>query len=122
MAWCLGVLVVFAPGWGAVGFGAEAAMTPDELRAMMAFLESRVVLADPAAREVAFGLPGEAEMVAAGLPPEGVRRLLAQPWLSEMVEEVVETPEFCDPEDSPEQVLRYARDVVVEFFRKRFPL
>ncbi len=97
-------------------------MTPDELRAMMTFLESRVVLVDPAGREVAFALPDEAELLAAGLEPEGVRRLLAQPWLSEMVEEVVETPEFCDPEDSPEQVLRYARDVVVEYLRKRFSL
>lgn len=95
-------------------------MTPDELRAMTAFLESRVELADPGGREVAFGVPDEAEMVAAGLPLEGVRRLLAQPWLGEMVEEVVETPEFCDAEDPPEQVLRYARDVVVEYLRKRF--
>jgi hypothetical protein len=29
---------------------------------------------------------------------------------------------MCDPEDPPHQVLEYARDVVSEYIRKRFPL
>ncbi len=39
-----------------------------------------------------------------------------------MVTDVVETPSRCDPADPPEQVLAYARDVVEEYIRKRFPL
>jgi hypothetical protein len=97
-------------------------VTPEELRAVMAYLESRVRLADEGSRTVAFEMPGESELLAAGLNPEGVRRLVAAPWLEEMVSEVLETPEFCEPGDSPEQVLRYARDVVGEYVRKRFPL
>jgi hypothetical protein len=39
-----------------------------------------------------------------------------------MVTDIVETPEMCDPEDPPEQVLAYARDVVSEYIRKRAEL
>jgi hypothetical protein len=88
----------------------------------MAYLERRVCLADQGSRTIEFEMPGEGELLEAGLNPEGVRRLLAAPWLSEMVSEVLETPEFCEPGDSPEQVLGYARDVVGEYIRKRFPL
>ena len=97
-------------------------MTPEELRDVITYLESRVRLAEEGSRTVAFEMPGEAELLEAGLNPEGVRRLLAASWLPEMVAEVLETPEFCEPGDSPEQVLRYARDVVGEYIRKRFPL
>jgi hypothetical protein len=48
--------------------------------------------------------------------------LLAAPWIPEMFAEVLETPELCEPGNSVEQVLRYARDVVGEYVRKRFPL
>lgn len=89
---------------------------------MMAYLERRVCLADQGSRTIEFEMPGEGELLEAGLNPEGVRRLLAAPWLSDMVSEVLETPEFCEPGDSPEQVLGYARDVVGEYIRKRFPL
>ena len=36
-----------------------------------------------------------------------------------MVADIIDTPEFAEPDESPEQVLQYARDVVVEYFRKR---
>jgi hypothetical protein len=39
-----------------------------------------------------------------------------------MVADIIETPEMCDPEDAPEQVLQYARDVVAEYIRKRASL
>ena len=97
-------------------------MTPEDLRNVMAYLERQVRLADEDPRSIAFEMPSEGELLAAKLNPEGVRRLLAAPWLSEMVAEVRETPEFCEPEESSEQLLRYARDVVVEYVRKRFAL
>jgi hypothetical protein len=95
-------------------------MTPEKLRRMMSYLEERVELGD--GPTIRFELPGEDEMIASGNDAEGVRRLLAAPWLAEMVEEVRETPEFCEPGDPPEQVLRYARDVIQEYIRKRFEL
>ena len=100
-------------------------MTPDELRAIMTYLTDRVRLgpqADDGTATIAFEAPTEEEMVEAGLNAEGVKRLLGVPWWDEMVEDIVETPDMCDPDDSPEQVLQYARDVVPEYIRKRFPL
>jgi hypothetical protein len=97
-------------------------VTPEELRDVMTYVEGRVRLADGDSPRIVFEMPGEAELLEAGLNPEGVRRLLAAPWLEDMVAEVLETPDFCEPGESPEQVLRYARDVVGEYVRKRFPL
>ena len=97
-------------------------MTADDLRKLIDFVEGRVCLSDPGERAIEFDPPGERELLEAGLHPEGVRQFLDAPWLGEMAADVRETPEFSDPGDSPEQVLRYARDVVVEYFRKRFRL
>ena len=100
-------------------------MTADELRAIMDFLQQKVQLQSrPAAGEVAVGFdaPTADDMSQAGLNPEGCRQILTAPWWDEMVTDIVETPQMCDPEDPPEQVLQYARDVVSEYIRKRAQL
>ncbi len=100
-------------------------MTPEELRAMMTYLQERVNLEAGAVDDpvhITFQGPTEAEMIGAGLSPEGVRRLLKASWWEEMVTDIVETPDFCEPGDSRQQVLTYARDVVLDYIRKRFPL
>ncbi len=100
-------------------------MGPEELRAIMDFLRGRVHLeagdiADPLV--IRFDVPSLADMTAAGLDPEGSQSVLTAPWWDEMVTDVVETPEMCEPEDTPEEVLDYARDVVSEYIRKRATL
>ena len=100
-------------------------MKPEELLAIMNYLRDRVRLSpreteDPVA--IDFEAPAEEEMIAAGLNAEGVGRILRVPWWEEMVTDIVETPEMCEPDDSAEEVLEYARDVVSEYIRKRFPL
>jgi len=98
-------------------------MTIDELRDIMIWLMGRVQLkssGDPVT--VSFDSPALEEMIQAGLNEEGSKRLLAVSWWDEMVEDIVETPGMCDPDDSAEQVLDYAKDVVSEYIRKRFPL
>ena len=100
-------------------------MTPDELRAIMDFLVGRVRLANDKAGEevaIAFDAPSVDEMVAAGLNSEGSAQILAASWWDEMVEDIVDTPDMCEPDDTPNQVLQYARDVVVEYIRKRASL
>ena len=68
---------------------------------------------------VGFDVPTSVEMAPAGLEPEGGREILDAPWWDEIVTDIVETPEMCDPGDPPEPVLGYARDVVSEYIRKR---
>lgn len=100
-------------------------MTPDELRAIMDFLRQKVSLkgrnADGEA-VIDFDAPTADDMAQAGLNAEGARQILDASWWDEMVIDIVETPEMCDPDDSPEQVLEYARDVVSEYIRKRAKL
>ena len=93
-------------------------MTPEEFRAIMAYLRERV---HPGTQEtkslvvITFHAPTEEEMIDAGLNAEGVKRILRVPWWEEMVVGIVETPEMCDPGDSPQQVLEYAKDVVSDY-------
>jgi hypothetical protein len=100
-------------------------MTPEELRSIMAYLRERVHLGTEEAKSpvvITFHAPTEEEMVDAGLNAEGVERILCVPCWEEMVTDIVETPDYCDSGDSPQQVLEYARDVVSDYIRKRFPL
>ena len=100
-------------------------MTTDDLRAIMTYLRERVGLNASGAESpviISFQTPTEVEMIEAGLDPEGSRRILQVPWWEEMVTDIVETPDMCDPEDSSPEILDFARDVVSEYIRKRFPL
>jgi hypothetical protein len=100
-------------------------MTPDELLAIMNYLRERISLESDVAEKpimITFATPTEEEMLAAGLNAEGVKRILRVPWWQEMVADIEETPDMCDPDEPPKQVLAYARDVVSEYIRKRFPL
>ena len=114
-----GLATVYSPDEPPEG---ECVVTADDLRRLIAYLEERVEPASGSSSAMKFELPGRESMLAAGLHPEAVQRLLDAPWLQEMVSEVLETPEFCAPDDPPDQVLRYARDVVGEYIRKRFSL
>jgi len=96
--------------------------TPDQLRAVVEHLQSRVRLVTEGKREIAFSPFPAGEVASAGLDTETVDRLLSSPWWSEMVDDVIETPEFAEPEASPEVVLGYARDVIRETIGKRFRL
>ncbi len=67
-----------------------------------------------------FDIPEIRAMAADGLDEETLRQLQASPWWSEMVEDVVETPDYAEPDEPADVVLGYARDVVKEYVRKRF--
>ncbi len=100
-------------------------MTPDELRAIISYLRERVHLGPMEAKSpvvIIFHASTEEEMIDEGLNAEGVKRILHVPWWEEMVADIVETPDYCEPDDSPQQVLEYARDVVSDYIRKRLPL
>ena len=100
-------------------------MTPEELRAIMDYLRERVHVDTNDAGgpvTVTFHTPVADEMIDEGLNAKGVERILAAPWWEEMVADIMETPEYCDLSDPPQQVLEYAKDVISDYVRKRFPL
>jgi hypothetical protein len=100
-------------------------VTPEGLRAITACLRERVHLGPQESESrtvITFDAPTEKEMVDAGLNADGAKRILRAPWWEEMVTDIVETPEMCDPSDRPQQILGYAKDVVSEYIRKRFQL
>jgi hypothetical protein len=100
-------------------------MTPDELQAIMAYLREKVSLGPEEAKNrviITFDVSTEVAMINAGLNADGVKRILRVNWWEEMVADIIETPDMCDPDELPHQVLEYAKDVVSEYIRKRFPL
>jgi len=96
--------------------------TQDQLRDIVQYLQNLVILDSGGERTIQFAPPGAEEMSAAGLDGSAVQRLLDSPWWTEMVDDVIETPEFAEPDETAEQVLAYARDVIQEYVRKRFSL
>jgi hypothetical protein len=96
--------------------------TPEQLREVVRYLQNRVVQSPDDERVIVFDPPAAAEMVADGLDRATVDALMASPWWSEMMDDVVETPDFAGPDEAAEVVLGYARDVIEEYVRKRFPL
>jgi hypothetical protein len=93
--------------------------TPEQLRALVDYLQARVEPTSPGSREVVFDVPSVEEVVSDGLDGDTYRALTAASWWSEMVDDVRETPDFAAPEEPAEVVLGYARDVVEEYVRKR---
>ncbi len=97
-------------------------MTADDLRAIMAYLRDRVETDAAAPLQIAFKAPTENEMVQAGLNAEGIRVILNADWWEEMITDIIETPDFCEPDEPSEQILAYAKDVVSDYLRKRVEL
>ena len=98
-------------------------MTPADLRDIIDYLRECVILGETStdAEEIIieFNAPTHCDMVAAGLNSPGSMKILNAAWWDEMVTDIVETTEMCEEDDTPEQVLEYARDVVSEYIRKR---
>ena len=100
-------------------------MTPDDLKKIISFLKASVSLGGEKADDplqIVFDSPDLDKMIRAGLDPEGSKEILAAPWWNEMVNDIIETPDFCEPDDPPEQILIYAKDVVTDYLRKRVKL
>lgn len=100
----------------------EERMTADDLRAIMTYLRDKVELDTPYPIQLKFQAPTEDEMIQAGLNAEGVHQILSAGWWEEMVTDIIETPDFCEPDEPMEQVLEYAKDVVSDYLRKRVEL
>jgi hypothetical protein len=93
-------------------------ISPDAVRAMITHLENLVVRNDDGT--IGFQIPSHDALIDAGLEQPAVDRLLEAAWLDEMVADVVETPEYCEPDAAPDEVLRFAKDAIKETIWKRF--
>jgi len=94
--------------------------TADQLLAIVEHLEDRVKLVTDGDRVIAFEPPTTERAIDAGLDEPTFNRLITAPWFQEMVDDIIETPEFAEPDASPTVVLGYARDVIREYIGKRF--
>ncbi len=101
----------------------EMPMTnPDQLRAIVEVLQDRVKLVTEDDRAIAFEPPTTEDAVDAGFDEPTFSRLTSAPWWQEMIDDIIETPEFAEPDASPTVVLGYARDVIREYIGKRFEI
>ncbi len=92
----------------------------DEIRRLHEWLQTRVTLQPTDDGPIiTFDEPAHENFGTAGFADELVARSLGAPWWREMVTDIIETPDFAEPGDPPEQVLGYARDVVREYIWKR---
>lgn len=95
-------------------------MEDHEIRRMYEWIQGRVALADATdGIAITFDEPSADDFAQAGFSPEAVERTLESDWWAEMATDIVETPDFAEPNESPSQVLQYARDVVKEYVAKR---
>ncbi len=95
-------------------------MKNDEIKRLIAWLRTRVNLAKGGDEiTIIFDEPGAGDFPSHGFDQDVIGLTLEREWWAEMATDIVETPTFAEPDQSAEQVLAYARDVVSESFRKR---
>lgn len=96
-------------------------MEREEIKSAMEILAARVTMSGRQGDDcsISFDDLGREEMIELGITTELAANLSTATWWSEMVEDVLETADFCDPGTKPDEVLEYARDVVREYIRKR---
>jgi hypothetical protein len=95
-------------------------MEDNEIRRMYEWIQARVALGkDPDKVTILFDEPTARDFEDQGFDAETISLTLESGWWTEMAADIVETPEYAEPGESPEQILGYARDVVVEYVRKR---
>ena len=95
-------------------------MDSDEIKRMYEWIQGRVTLAHEGdGITISFDEPTASDFEDQGFGAEAISLTLESGWWAEMATDIVETPDYAEPGESPEQVLGYARDVVVEYVRKR---
>ena len=100
-------------------FDIMSVMETEEIRKFIQWLQDRVTVATGDAPTISFSEPTADDFSAKGFDAEAVAITLGSQWWSEMVTDIVETPEYAEPGESADQILSYAKDVVSEYVRKR---
>ena len=95
-------------------------MDEQEIKNIVSWLKKRITLDNKDSEiKIRFDEPANEDFKAANFSGEIIKLTLDASWWQEMVDDIIETPDFVEPDASPEQVLGYARDLVTEYIGKR---
>ena len=96
------------------------AMTKEKIRKLIRWLQARITLSEGGdGINISFDEPDSGDFRGQDFGDDVIGLTLEREWWAEMAMEIVETPDFAEPDESTKQVLDYARDVVSEYIRKR---
>lgn len=94
-------------------------MEKDDIKTLISWLQDRVSLEGRGEAVISFAEPSADDFKARGFDDDAIAITLGSDWWPEMVTDIIETPEYAEPEESAKQILTYAKDVVSEYVRKR---
>jgi hypothetical protein len=97
-------------------------MNKETLKQLIGFLKERVIIETHSEEShpiIKFNSPSREIMVEAGFEIIDINQILDTEWYGDMVNDIEETPEFSDPDDTHSQILDYAKDVIAEYLMKR---
>jgi hypothetical protein len=95
-------------------------MEKEQIIRLHEWFQGRITLDEGAdAVKVIFNEPAAEDFKKEGFDEETVNLTIKSDWWAKMVTDVIETPDFAESDETPEQILQYARDLVVEYIRKR---
>ena len=98
-------------------------MDSQQIKKLISWLKERVLLVEDKGKMIIrFDEPTVEDFNAAGFDDEMISMTLKAPWWGEMVTDIIETPDFAAPDDTANQILGYAHDVVYEYVGKRILL
>ena len=95
-------------------------MDKEDIKRLYGWIQDRVALGEGTDEvTILFDEPTAKDFEDQGFGAEAISLTLEAGWWPEMVADILETPEYAEPEESLEQILGYARDVVQEYVWKR---
>lgn len=91
-----------------------------EIKRLIEWLQNRVSYREAEGGIIIeFDEPSAADFIAEGFDREAVDLTLESSWWPEMIADIRETPEFAGPDETDDQIILYAGDVVKEYVNKR---
>jgi len=95
-------------------------MDREKIVKLIDWLKDNVSLGDgEGSVEIIFDELDAENFVSAGFDGEIIELTLYSSWWDEMMSDLIETPDFAEPGDSPETILGYACDLIQEYVSKR---
>jgi hypothetical protein len=95
-------------------------MKQEQIKDLIAWLGEKISISIIGDKKViSFDEPPPGDFADAGFGDDVIDLTLNATWWRDMRGDIIETPEFAEPEADEATVLKYARDVVYEYISKR---